>query len=97
MCISRRLSDIRLTLEPEGPGLGISIAGGTGSPSGKDLPIVIKRVLPHSVAERDGRLKPGDELVAVNDVLLVGVDKTYAVEALSNLEGLVRFLVLQDY
>ncbi len=95
--LSSRLVDIRLTLDPEAPGLGISIAGGSGSPSGQDLPIVVKRILPATVAEKDGRLKPGDELVAVNDTLLVGVDKNYAVGALSNLEGEVRLLVLQDY
>lgn len=49
------------------------------------------------MAERDGRLKPGDELIAVNDTLLVGVDKNYAVDALSTAKGHVRFLVLQDY
>ena len=79
----------------DGPGLGISIAGGQGSPSG-DLPIVVKRVLPGSLAEKDGQLKSGDELVAMNDKILVGVPKDVAINALSNLEGKVRLLVLQD-
>jgi len=64
--LSCRLSEIKLNLDPEGPGLGISIVGGGGSPNG-DLPIIIKRVLPDCIAERDGRLKSGDELIAVND------------------------------
>ena len=91
----RRMVEIYLEVEPDSPGLGISIVGGNGSPSG-DLPIVIKRVLPNSLAERDGRLKTGDELVAVNDTLLVGVAKDVAIETLSNLSGSVRLLVLQD-
>ena len=85
-----------MELDPDSPGLGISIVGGSGSPSGEDLPIVIKRVLPGSPAERDGRLKSGDELVAVDDALLVGVAKDAAIETLSNLSGTVRLLVSQD-
>ena len=89
------MAEIYLELEQDSPGLGISIVGGSGSPSG-DLPIIIKRVLSNSLAERDGRLKSGDELVAVNDTLLVGVAKDVAIETLSNLSGNVRLLVLQD-
>ena len=69
--------------------------GGSGSPS-RDLPIIIKRVLPNSLAERDGRLKSGDELIAVNETLLVGVAKDAAIETLSNISGKVRLLVIQD-
>lgn len=93
--LAYRLVEIMLNLEVDGPGLGISIVGGSGSPSG-DLPIVVKRVLPGSLAEKDGRLKSGDELIAVNDTLLVGVRKDFAINALSNMEGRVRLLVLQD-
>ena len=90
-----RMAEIYLELGPDSAGLGISIVGGSGSPSG-DLPIIIKRVLPNSTAERDGRLKSGDELIAVNDTLLVGVAKDVAIATLSNLSGNVRLLVLQD-
>lgn len=90
-----RLKEIDLHIQPESPGLGISIVGGSGSPSG-DLPLLIKRVLPKSLAEQDGRLKQGDELVAVNDTLLVGMSKDFAINALSNMTGDVRLLVLQD-
>lgn len=91
-----RLTEIYLDLQEDGPGLGISIVGGSGSPSG-DLPIIVKRVLPGSLAEQDGRLKAGDELVAINEKLLVGIGKDYAIDALSNNDGVVRLLVLQDY
>lgn len=93
--LSVRLVEINLELDSDSPGLGISIVGGSGSPSG-DLPIIIKRVLPNSLAERDGRLKSGDELIAVDDTLLVGVAKDTAIETLSNISGNVRLLVLQD-
>ena len=89
------MTELYLNIEPNSPGLGISIVGGSGSPSG-DLPIIVKRVLPGSLAEKDGRLKTGDELVAMNDTLLVGVRKDTAIETLSNMNGEVRLLVLQD-
>ena len=41
-------------------------------------------------------MKAGDELIAVNDKLLVGVSKDYAIGALSNLEGSIRLLVCRD-
>ena len=75
--------------------MGISIVGGSGSPNG-DLPILVKRVLPGSLAEQNGRLRCGDELIAVNDTLLVGVEKDFAINALSKMFGEVRLLVLQD-
>ena len=89
------MAEIYLDVTPDGLGLGISIVGGQGSPSG-DLPIIVKRVLPGSLAEQDGRLKSGDELVAMNEILLVGVGKDVAIDALSNLNGRIRLLVIQD-
>ena len=90
-----RLIEVKFTIEPHGPGIGIGIVGGSGSPNG-DLPIIIKRVLPDSLSERDGRLKAGDELIAVNETLLVGMSKDFAINTLSKMEGDVRLLVLQD-
>ena len=76
-------------------GLGITIVGGKESPNG-DVPIYIKRILPNSPLQGEGKLKSGDELVAVNDVLLVNTTKEYATEILSNTDGHVRLLALQD-
>lgn len=80
---------------PTGKGLGLTIVGGQGSANG-DVPIYIKRILSDSVLVRDGRLKTGDELIAVNDVVLVNATKDIATEALSNSQGKIRLLALQD-
>ncbi len=90
-----RLLELVLRIEPGVSGLGISIVGGSGSPNG-DLPILVKRVLQDSLAERDGRLKSGDEIIAVNETLLVGMSKEYAINVLSKMEGTIRLLILRD-
>lgn len=95
LCQTCRLKEIKLRIEDGGPGLGITIVGGTNSRNG-DLPMLIKRIIPGSLADQEGSIKPGDELVAVNETLLAGVEKDYAAKALSGLEGDVRLLVLQD-
>jgi hypothetical protein len=89
-----RLTQVIIRL-PEGKGLGLAIVGGKGSTNG-DLPIYIKRILPESILQDEAKLKTGDELIAVNDIILVNASRDYAIEALSNVQGLVRLLVLQE-
>uniref|UniRef100_A0A3Q2WKS6 PDZ domain-containing protein n=1 Tax=Haplochromis burtoni TaxID=8153 RepID=A0A3Q2WKS6_HAPBU len=50
-----------ISLEKGSEGLGFSIVGGFGSPHG-DLPIYVKT----GAAAADGRLKRGDQILAVN-------------------------------
>ena len=75
--------------------MGLSIVGGRGSPTG-DVPIYVKRILPESVLQKDSKIKTGDELVAVNDLIIHNVTKDYATEALTNVQGTVRLLLIQD-
>ena len=84
-----------MDIVPGGPGLGITIVGGYGSAQG-DLPLCVKRVLPDGLVNQDGQVRGGDELIAVNENLLVGTTKEFALQHLSNLRGHVRLLVLQD-
>ena len=78
-----------------GQGLGLTIVGGTDSANGA-APIYIKRILGDSVLQNEGKLKAGDELIAVNDILLVNATKEHASEVLSSVEGAVRVLAIQD-
>ena len=89
-----RLVQIIVVLSP-GQGLGLSIVGGRGSPTG-DVPIYVKRILPESVLQKDSKIKTGDELVAVNDLIIHNVTKDYATESLTNVQGTVRLLLIQD-
>ncbi|XP_075997704.1 inaD-like protein isoform X2 [Genypterus blacodes] len=94
-----------LTAEPEGPrprsislekgseGLGFSIVGGFGSPHG-DLPIYVKTVFSKGAAAVDGRLKRGDQILAVNGESLQGATHEQAVAILKKQRGTVTLDIL---
>ncbi|XP_018409340.1 PREDICTED: inaD-like protein [Nanorana parkeri] len=80
-------------LEKGADGLGFSIVGGYGSPHG-DLPIYVKTVFTKGAAAVDGRLKRGDQILAVNDESLEGVTHEEAVAILKRQKGNVTLTVL---
>ncbi|XP_005732471.1 inaD-like protein [Pundamilia nyererei] len=93
------------TAEPDGPrprsislekgseGLGFSIVGGFGSPHGA-LPIYVKTVFSKGAAAADGRLKRGDQILAVNGESLQGATHEQAVAILKKQRGTVTLDVL---
>nr|XP_014996505.2 inaD-like protein isoform X4 [Macaca mulatta] len=82
-----------ITLEKGSAGLGFSIVGGYGSPHG-DLPIYVKTVFAKGAAADDGRLKRGDQILAVNGESLEGVTHEQAVAILKHQRGTVTLTVL---
>uniref|UniRef100_A0A3B4EJ39 PDZ domain-containing protein n=1 Tax=Pygocentrus nattereri TaxID=42514 RepID=A0A3B4EJ39_PYGNA len=73
-------------------GMGIQITGGRGSkrsPHG----IVVAHVEEGGAAQRDGRLKAGDELLMINGHSLVGLSHQEAVAVLRSTAGLVQLVV----
>ncbi|KAM4536532.1 multiple PDZ domain protein isoform 5-T5 [Odontesthes bonariensis] len=82
-----------ITLERGPDGLGFSIVGGHGSPHG-DLPIYVKTVFGKGAAAEDGRLKRGDQIMAVNGQALEGVTHEEAVGILKRTKGTVTLTVL---
>ncbi|XP_073537467.1 PDZ domain-containing protein 2 isoform X2 [Phyllobates terribilis] len=73
-------------------GLGIQITGGRGSkrsPHG----IVVAHVEEGGSADRDGRLKAGDELLMINGQSLVGLSHQEAVVILRSAVGVVQLVV----
>ncbi|KAM7046811.1 inaD-like protein isoform 4-T5 [Acridotheres tristis] len=82
-----------ITLEKGSDGLGFSIVGGYGSPHG-DLPIYVKTIFAKGAAADDGRLKRGDQIVAVNGEALEGVTHEQAVAILKRQRGMVTLAVL---
>uniref|UniRef100_A0A3Q2CB44 Multiple PDZ domain crumbs cell polarity complex component n=1 Tax=Cyprinodon variegatus TaxID=28743 RepID=A0A3Q2CB44_CYPVA len=82
-----------INLERGPDGLGFSIVGGHGSPHG-DLPIYVKTVFGKGAAAEDGRLKRGDQIMAVNGQSLEGVTHEEAVGILKRTKGTVTLTVL---
>ncbi|XP_076857183.1 PDZ domain-containing protein 2 isoform X2 [Brachyhypopomus gauderio] len=73
-------------------GLGIQITGGRGSkrsPHG----IIVAHVEEGGAVQRDGRLKPGDELLMISGHSLVGLSHQEAVAVLRSTAGLVQLVV----
>uniref|UniRef100_A0A8C0QSN5 PATJ crumbs cell polarity complex component n=1 Tax=Chelonoidis abingdonii TaxID=106734 RepID=A0A8C0QSN5_CHEAB len=82
-----------IALEKGSDGLGFSIVGGYGSPHG-DLPIYVKTIFAKGAAADDGRLKRGDQILAVNGEALEGVTHEQAVAILKCQKGSVTLTVL---
>nr|XP_018902814.1 PREDICTED: partitioning defective 3 homolog isoform X1 [Bemisia tabaci] len=78
--IGRRM-ELELLKGPHGLGFSITTRD---NPAGGNCPIYIKNILPKGAAVEDGRLRPGDRLLAVNDVELTGKSQADAVSLLRN-------------
>ncbi|XP_050530770.1 partitioning defective 3 homolog isoform X2 [Daktulosphaira vitifoliae] len=72
---------MELELTKGSHGLGFSITT-RDNPAGGNCPIYIKNVLPKGAAVEDGRLRPGDRLLAVNGTELTGKTQGEAVAIL---------------
>nr|KAF6507058.1 hypothetical protein HJG63_014941 [Rousettus aegyptiacus] len=92
-CVFRTPPPKIITLEKGSEGLGFSIVGGYGSPHG-DLPIYVKTIFAKGAAADDGRLKRGDQILAVNGETLEGVTHEQAVAILKRQRGTVTLTVL---
>ena len=79
-------------LERGADGLGFSIVGGLGNPQG-DLPIFVKTVFERGAAAQSN-LKPGDQIHAVDAVLLEGKTHQEAVALLKNAKGTVTLTIV---
>lgn len=74
--------------------MGFSIAGGTDTPhTGTDSSIYITKIIPGGAAYADGRVHVNDIIVSVNDVSVVEVPHSGAVEALKSAGERVKLVV----
>ncbi|CAD5114287.1 DgyrCDS3429 [Dimorphilus gyrociliatus] len=82
--------------------LGISIKGGSGSPSGHpndqtDDGIFISKIIPSGLVAKDGRLKIGQRILEVNDIGLLGATHQDAVKAIRSCTTQLSLVVCDGY
>lgn len=56
----------------------------------------IRAIHPDSLASRDGRLKPGDQILKVNDAVISGMNTDDVIEMLRKLKGKITLAVLRN-
>uniref|UniRef100_A0A1A9X5H1 PDZ domain-containing protein n=1 Tax=Glossina brevipalpis TaxID=37001 RepID=A0A1A9X5H1_9MUSC len=64
LCVTTKLAQI--TVERESGCLGLTLRGGA------DYPLIVTHVRPHGPVYKTGRIKPGDRLLRVDNVSLIG-------------------------
>lgn len=80
----------QIELENDGSGLGFGIVGGKSG-------IVVRTLLPNSVAHRDGRLRTGDHLLSIGGVSTVDLGSEQVVRALQACGNRVSMVIARDY
>jgi partitioning defective protein 3 len=85
---------IEIELSKGNNGLGFSVTT-RDNPAGGHCPIYIKNILPKGAAVEDGRLKPGDRLLEVNNLEMTGKSQAEVVALLRSIPpgGKVRLVV----
>ncbi|XP_025110172.1 multiple PDZ domain protein-like [Pomacea canaliculata] len=68
--------------------LGISIAGGLGSPLG-DVPIIVASLNPDGPAARSGKLRVGDKILMINGQSTDGMEHAQAVQLLKSVSPVI--------
>ena len=61
---------------------------------GNDIPFYIKDIAKDGVADKDGRLQRGDQLIAVNGVSIQGASYQYVLETLKKFHGDINLTVI---
>lgn len=87
-----RMIEIELTKGNNGLGFSVTTRD---NPAGGHCPIYIKNILPKGAAVEDGRLRPGDRLLEVNNLEMTGKSQAEVVALLRSIPagGKVRLVV----
>uniref|UniRef100_A0A4W4HLA7 PDZ domain-containing protein n=1 Tax=Electrophorus electricus TaxID=8005 RepID=A0A4W4HLA7_ELEEL len=73
---SRRFQEMEVNLCRQKSGFGFRILGGEEA----GLPILIGAIIENSPADKDGRLRPGDELLSVDGIPVAGKPHRYVID-----------------
>ncbi|XP_076344029.1 glutamate receptor-interacting protein 1-like isoform X3 [Tachypleus tridentatus] len=94
MCVLPKV--IQVTLEKENGSFGFTLRGGACSDRLKSKPLKITHVRPGGPTDREGTIKAGDRLLAVENVNLGNATLQEALAALRKLDGKVLFTLEYD-
>ncbi|XP_039198198.1 glutamate receptor-interacting protein 1 isoform X4 [Crotalus tigris] len=87
---------VEVTLHKEGNTFGFVIRGGAHDVRNKSRPIVITCVRPGGPADREGTIKPGDRLLSVDGIRLVGTSHNEAMGILKQCGQEATLLIEYD-
>ncbi|XP_074598987.1 multiple PDZ domain protein-like isoform X4 [Brevipalpus obovatus] len=85
--------DTIIEIDKKKIGLGLSVVGGSDTPLGA---VIIHEVYPDGAAAVDGRLRPGDVILQVNDDDLHNVPHDQAISALRQTTSSIRMVVHRE-
>ena len=72
--------------------LGFSLVGGVNSSKGNS-PVYVRSIAPQGLAAEDGRLQPGDEILRINGVSLMGMSQEQVVQVIKQSTGNVLLTI----
>ncbi|KFQ54187.1 Glutamate receptor-interacting protein 1, partial [Nestor notabilis] len=87
---------VEVTLHKEGNTFGFVIRGGAHDDRSKSRPVVITCVRPGGPADREGTIKPGDRLLSVDGIRLLGTTHAEAMSILKQCGQEATLLVEYD-
>ncbi|KAL4701416.1 hypothetical protein H8959_015420, partial [Pygathrix nigripes] len=87
---------VEVTLHKEGNTFGFVIRGGAHDDRNKSRPVVITCVRPGGPADREGTIKPGDRLLSVDGIRLLGTTHAEAMSILKQCGQEATLLIEYD-
>ncbi|XP_052267303.1 glutamate receptor-interacting protein 1-like isoform X2 [Dreissena polymorpha] len=85
-----------ITLDTDSPSYGFILRGGSCQLRHKSRPLTVTQIRPGGAADREGSLKPGDRILAVNDFSIVTLSLTEMNMLLAQCSGETSFTVEYD-
>ncbi|CAF2332315.1 unnamed protein product [Rotaria sp. Silwood2] len=87
---------IQIQLEKEGQSYGFILRGGDSDEKAKTRPLIITRIRPQGPADREGTLKIGDRVLAINGINVSGATLQDAHKLMRQCRGTTLFLIEYD-
>ncbi|CAF0852285.1 unnamed protein product [Adineta ricciae] len=87
---------IQIQLEKEGQSYGFILRGGHSDDKGRTRPLIITKIRPQGPADKEGTLKIGDRVLAINGINVSGATLEDAHNIMRQCRGTTLFLVEYD-